>query len=129
MNSYKNTLTYYIGYVTIKDLKYVKINSVNRSYLIFKDMNGYFEEINRHKYLMPIPTNEIKEKIKKYDELRIKIRYIIRSITKNLDEYDEKYMKIKFNSDDELPLNRTIGILCMILVVRPIFHENNKHYP
>ena len=27
--SYKNTLIYYIGYVTIKELKYVKINSVN----------------------------------------------------------------------------------------------------
>ena len=27
--SYKNIFIYYIGYVTIKDLKYVKINSVN----------------------------------------------------------------------------------------------------
>ena len=27
--SYKNILIYYIGYVTIKDLKYLKINSVN----------------------------------------------------------------------------------------------------
>ena len=27
--SYKNILIYYIGYVTIKDLKYIKINSVN----------------------------------------------------------------------------------------------------
>ena len=26
---YKNILIYYIGYVTIKDLKYIKINSVN----------------------------------------------------------------------------------------------------
>ena len=30
------------------------------------------------------------------------------SITKNSDDYDEKYMKINFNSDDELPLNKTI---------------------
>ena len=26
------------------------------------------------------------------------------SITKNSDDYDEKYMKSKFDSDDELPL-------------------------
>ena len=39
-----------------------------------------------------------------------KIRYSIRSITKTSDDYDEKYMKIKFNSDDELPLNKTIEI-------------------
>ena len=35
-------------------------------------------------------------------------------------------MKIKFNSDDELPLNRTIEILSMIIVVRAVFNENKK---
>ena len=34
--------------------------------------------------------------MKEYEELWIKIRDLIRSITKNLDDYDEKYMKIKF---------------------------------
>ena len=64
-NSYKNILIYYIGYVTIKDSKYVKINSVNHLYLIFNKVNGYFEEINKSKYLTLVPTNESKEKIKK----------------------------------------------------------------
>ena len=39
-----------------------------------------------------------------------KIRDLIRSITKNSDDFDEKYMKINFNSDDELPLNKTIEL-------------------
>ena len=56
-----------------------------------------------------------------------KIRDLIRSITKNSDHYDEKYMKIKFNSDGELPLNKTIEIPSMMVVVRAVFHENNKH--
>ena len=34
-NSYKNILIYYIGYATIKDLKYVKIGNVNPLYFIF----------------------------------------------------------------------------------------------
>ena len=38
-------------------------------------------------------------------------------------------MKIKFNSDDELPLNKTIEVPIMIIVVRAIFLENNKYYP
>ena len=38
-------------------------------------------------------------------------------------------MKIKFNSDDELPLNKTIEIPSMVIVVRAIFYENNKYYP
>ena len=101
--SYKNIFIYYIGYVTIKNLKYVKINSVNPLYLIFNEVNGYFEEINGNKYLTLVPTNESKEKTNKYEKLCIKIRDLIRSVTKNLDDYNEKYMKIKFNSDDELP--------------------------
>ena len=47
--SYKNILIYCIGYVTIKDLKYVKINSVKPLYLIINKMNGYFKEINKNK--------------------------------------------------------------------------------
>ena len=34
--SYKNILMYYIGYMTIKDSKYVKSYSVNPLYLIFR---------------------------------------------------------------------------------------------
>ena len=62
--SYKSILIYYIGYVKIKNLKYVKNNSVNPSYLIFRKVNGYFEEINGNKYSMLVPTNQSKEKIK-----------------------------------------------------------------
>ena len=38
-------------------------------------------------------------------------------------------MKIKFNSDDELTLNKTIKISSIRRVVRAVFHENNKCYP
>ena len=38
-------------------------------------------------------------------------------------------MKIKFNSDDELPLNKMIEISSMIIVFRAFVHENNKCYP
>ena len=84
--------------MTIKYLKYIKINSLNFLYLITNKVNGYFEKINGNKYLTLVPTNESKRKVKKkYGELWSKIRYLIWSITKNSDDYDEKYMKIKFN--------------------------------
>ena len=38
--SYKNILIYYVAYVTIKNSKYVKINSVNPLYFILNKMNG-----------------------------------------------------------------------------------------
>ena len=57
------------------------------------------------------------------------MRDLIRSTTKNSDDYDEKYMKIKFNSDDKLTLNKMIEIPSMIIVITAVFHENNKDYP
>ena len=85
---YKNILIYYIEYVTITDSKYVKINSVNPLYLIINKVNGYFEEINKSMQLKLVPTNENKEKILKYEELWSKIGNLIRSMTKNSDDYD-----------------------------------------
>ena len=78
--SYKNIFIYYIAYVTIKGLKYIKTNSVNPLYLMFNKMNGYFEEDNGNKYLTLGPTNESKEKVKKYEDW-IKIRDLLRSVT------------------------------------------------
>ena len=127
--SYKNILIYYIIYVTMKDSKYIKINSVNPLYLMFNKINGYFEEINGNKYSTLAPTNKSKEKIKKYGELWIKIRDLIRSVTKKSNNYDEKYMKTKFDSDDELPLNKRIETPVMVIVVQAIFYENSKYYP
>ena len=40
-----------------------------------------------------------------------------------------KYLKIKFNSDDELHLNKTIEMSTVTIVIRVIFLENNKCYP
>ena len=36
-------------------------------------------------------------------------------------------MKIKFNSDDEVPRNKTIETPSMIIVVRAVFQENIIH--
>ena len=69
--SYKNILIYYIAYVMIKNLKYMKFNIVNPLYLMLNKMNGYLEEINENEKLTLAPSNKSKEKLKKYDELWI----------------------------------------------------------
>ena len=94
--SYKSILIHYIGYVTVKNLSYVKINSVNPLYLIIDQIDGYIEEYNENKYLTLVPTDKSKE-------LWTKIRDIIRSKTNNSDNCDDKYIKISFDSDNNLP--------------------------
>ena len=91
--SYKNILIYYIGYMTTKNSTYVKIYSVNPLYLIFSNVNEYFEKINKSKYLTLVPGDESKEKIKKCKEPWSNIRDLIRSTTKNSGDFDEKYRK------------------------------------
>ena len=38
-------------------------------------------------------------------------------------------MKIKFDTDDQLPLSKTTKIPSKAIVFRAVFHENNKYYP
>ena len=38
-------------------------------------------------------------------------------------------MKIKFNPADDLPLNKMIEIHNTKIIIRAVFHENNKYYP
>ena len=80
------------------------INIKNWTYYFFNDIINISFDSNKIKVHESYTKYEIKKKKWKYEDLWIKIRDLIRSITINSDGYDEKYMKIKFNSDDELPL-------------------------
>ena len=72
-------------------------------------------------------TDESKDIVKKYEDLRVKIRDLIRSITNNSDDHDAKYMTIKFNSDNDLPLKKTLEIV--VIVLRSVFDKGITSYP
>ena len=104
--SYKNIDIYYIGYITMKDSDYVKSKCVNPLYLIISEVDGHFEEKNENKYIILDSTNKNKEVFKKYAELWGGIRNEI--VTMNGGKPGESgkvIMKIKFSSNDNLPLN------------------------
>ena len=44
-------------------------------------------------------------------------------------EYEKDYMKIKFNSDDKLPLNKQLTFLSVTIAIRSVFEEDGKYYP
>ena len=65
ITSQKNILIYYIGYITIKEWKYIKINSINPLHLIFSKVNGQklMERFNTNEIFNEI-FNDSKETIK-----------------------------------------------------------------
>ena len=63
-----------------------------------------------------------------YGELQGKVKDQIKIITNNLNDYNEKYIKIKYNSDGDLSLKKTLELYNMTIVVRTDFYEGNKYY-
>ena len=54
---YKNIFIYYVGYVTVIDLRYIKISSVNPLYLITDKTHENIKERNGNKRLVLVPTD------------------------------------------------------------------------
>ena len=71
---------YYIGYITVKDSDYVKINSVNHLYLIIDKVDGCTEEKSENRYLTQGFTDKNKEVSIKYTDLCDKIKNLIEKI-------------------------------------------------
>ena len=69
-----------------------------------------------------------KEVLEKYTELWDGIKYQIKTINggKSI-EYEKDFMKIKFSSDDNLPLNQILKLRMLTVIVRSVFQEDNKY--
>ena len=127
--SYKNIGIYNIGYTTIKKIDDCKnIRSVDPLYLLIAHVNGYIEEKAVDKYLVFDSTDENKELLKKYNNAFNGIRDKVKEISRDECNYEKDYMKIKFNSDDNLPLNKPLKFHLMTITIRSVFEEDDKLY-
>ena len=107
--SYKDIGIYNIGYITIKKIDDCEnIYSVNPLYLFVNHASGYIEEKGVNKYLIFDSTDENKELLKKYNDVWNGIKDKIKEVSSGECDYEKDCMKIKFNSDDELPLNKPL---------------------
>ena len=73
--------------------------------------------------------DENKELLKKYNDVFNGIRDKIKEVSNDECDYEKDYMKIKFNSDDNLPLNRPLNFHKMTITIRSVFEEDGKLYP
>ena len=76
---------------------------------------------------MLVPIDKSKDTLKIMKKCETKLDLLLGQIF-NSDIYDEKEMKIKFNSDHDLPLKKVLKLRMMEIVVRPVFHESIKYY-
>ena len=128
--SYKDIDIYNIEYITIKKIGDCKnIYSVNPLYLRVIHANGYIKEINENKYLSFRSVDEIKELLKKYNDVFNGIMVKIEEVSNDECDYEKGYMKIKFNFDDDLPLNKPLNVHNTTVTVRSVFKEDGKLYP
>ena len=68
--------------------------------------------------------------LKKYSEVWSGIKDCIEKINDSeLGKYDKDFMKIKFNSDDDIPLNKQLYFLTITVIIRNIFEKDSKYYP
>ena len=90
-------------------------------------MIGHFEEKNENKYLVLDDRDENKEVSKKYKEVWEGVRKEIETINGGEKvEYGKDFKKFRFESNDDLPINKPIKLHLLAIVIRSIFSEDGK---
>ena len=107
--SYKNIGIYNIGYITIKKIDDCQnIYRVNPMYLLVNHTNGFIKQENGNEYLIFDSTDQNKDLLKIYNDVWNGIKNKIEEVSSGECDYEKDYIKIRFNSDDDLPLNKPL---------------------
>ena len=104
------------------------IYSVNPLYLLIDHASGYKHERGVNKHIIFDSTDENKGLLKKYNDVWDGINDKIKEVSSDECNYEKDYMKIKFNSDDDLSLNKPLKFHNMTITIRSVFEEDGKLY-
>ena len=98
--------------------------------MFISELDGFIDEKNGNKYLNITLTDSNNDVLIKYAEVWNGIKNQIEKINNDsVVEYDKDYMKIKFDSDDNLLLNKVIRFHAVITIIRSVFERDGKYYP
>ena len=89
--------------------------------LITGNAKGYIEKSGGNKNCI-VSTNEGKDMLKKVQQNVDQIKYLTRSTNNNLNGYDEKNIKTKHNSNDNIPVNKALDLFSIMIVT--IWYKN-----
>ena len=93
---------------------------MNPLYLIIYSATDHFKEKYREKYL-------ILDSTEKYEEVFSRIKSEIKTTEKLF--YEKHYTRIGVNTDDDLPLNKSLKFPTLTIIIRCAFQEGEKLYP
>ena len=94
-------------------------------YVIIGEVDGYIEEKNG----IFASADKNKEVLTKYTEFWAGIKGLTDKIDDKPGEHGKDFIKIKFYSDNSLPLSKILKLQVLTVIVRSIFQEENKYYP
>ena len=96
--------------------------------LVINHASGFIEEKGVNKYLIFDSTDEDKELLKNTHMFGMESK--AKSINGGKEnDYGKNYMKNKFSSDDDLPLNKSLKFHNMTIIIRSAFEEDGKLHP
>ena len=109
-----------------RKLQNVQCNIVNPLYLEIKDMKGQFEKGDNVWYLIIFGDAD---DLRKFTNIWKCIRAKIEEITGDIVQFDKEYMRIKFESNDNLPTDNAVNMHLVTIIIRRVFAQNGKFYP
>ena len=108
-------------------MKYFKnLDSSNSLFFVFNNLDAYIEKSGEYKYLIFASMDKNGKALENYTEIKEEIELISGS---KVIKYEKDFTKIKFESNDDLPVGKILNIPVCIIIVRGVFKEDGKYYP
>ena len=100
-------------------------------HLTIDEVNEFIDEKIGNKYLVHDSTNdENKEVLINALNFGMEIKSENKTINSGKEgKYKKYFMELKFNSDDNLPLNEILKFHMLTIVVRSVYEKDGKFYP
>ena len=95
-------------------------------YLLIDHVSGCVKEKGVNKYLVFDSTDKNEDLLEKYNNVFNGIRDKIKEINSCECDYEKDYMEIKFNTDDDLSLNKPLKFHLMTIAIRSVFKKDGK---
>ena len=107
-----------------------EIITANPRYLNIDELFGYIDKVNDKKYLNISVTPGNGDILLAYEKMWNDIRKGIKEVNDGKDvKYDRNLKIIKFECDDDLPLDKLLKLHRLVLIIRHVIEINEKYYP